>query len=115
LSGDTGALLVSLGAAADLFLAAKAAEGLSPRTIEWYRMIIGRAVACLGPDRPLNRIPAAELRIWLLELRSTLSAESITSFHSAAHGPTPRRWNRRMPRTSLIWPNTDSTIAARRR
>ncbi len=59
-------LAVGLGAAVELFLAAKAAEGASPRTIEWYRMINGRAVRRFGPDRPLDRVGAPELRAWLL-------------------------------------------------
>jgi len=71
---------VGLGAAVDLFLAAKAAEGASPRTIEWYRYINGRAVRRFGADRPLDRVGAPELRAWLLELRETLSPESIAGF-----------------------------------
>jgi hypothetical protein len=46
---------VDLDAAVDLFLAAKAAEGVSPRTVEWYRMINGRAVRRFGAERPLER------------------------------------------------------------
>jgi site-specific recombinase XerD len=71
---------VSLGAAADLFTAAKAAEGPSPRTIDWYRMITARAVGRFGADRPVNRIGAPELRVWLLELRETLAPESIVGY-----------------------------------
>jgi hypothetical protein len=52
---------VGLGAAADLFIAAKAAEGASPRALEWYRMITGRAVRRFGLDRPVDAISAAEL------------------------------------------------------
>ncbi len=77
-SGD--ALAVGLGAAADLFAAAKAAEGASPRTIEWYGMITGRAVGRFGSDRPVDRIGAAELRAWLLELRASLAPESIAGY-----------------------------------
>jgi hypothetical protein len=33
-----------LGQAADLFCAAKTAEGLSPRSISWYAMILDRRV-----------------------------------------------------------------------
>ena len=75
---------VGLGAAVDLFLAAKAAEGASPRTIEWYRYINGRAVRRFGADRPLDRVGAPELRVWLLELRETLSPESIAGFVRAS-------------------------------
>jgi site-specific recombinase XerD len=78
LSGDLFA--VSLGAAVELFIAAKAAEGASPRTLEWYRMITGRAVRRFGADRPVDRIGAAELRAWLLELRGALSPESIAGY-----------------------------------
>ena len=52
------------------FCAAKAAEGASPRTVEWYRMILVRAVRRFGEARPVDAIPAAELRAWLLELRA---------------------------------------------
>src|SRR4051812_12324714 len=36
--------MLGLGAAADLFCAAKDAEGLSPRTIAWYAMILERLI-----------------------------------------------------------------------
>jgi hypothetical protein len=75
--GSLDAFAVSLGAAIDLFIAAKAAEGASARTLEWYRMITGRAVRRFGSDRPVDRLSAAELRAWLLELRETLAPESI--------------------------------------
>jgi len=65
-SGPLDAFAVSLGAAVDLFIAANAAEGASPRTLEWYRMITGRAVRRFGHERPVDRIAAAELRTWLL-------------------------------------------------
>jgi site-specific recombinase XerD len=73
-------LAVSLGAAVELFIAAKAAEGASPRTLEWYRMIAGRGVRRFGAERPVDRIGAPELRAWLLDLRGTLSAESIAGY-----------------------------------
>ena len=66
--------------AADLFSAARAAEGASPRTVEWYRMITIRWVRRFGEARPLDSIGAAELRAWLLELRSTLSPESVAGY-----------------------------------
>ena len=75
-----GPIPIGLGAATDLFCAAKAAEGASPRTVEWYRMILVRAVRRFGEGRPVDAIPAAELRAWLLELRSTLSPESIAGY-----------------------------------
>ncbi|MHB8958350.1 MAG: tyrosine-type recombinase/integrase [Candidatus Limnocylindrales bacterium] len=71
---------MGLGAAVDLFLATKAAEGASPNTVEWYRYITGRAVRRLGPGRPLDGVGAPELRAWLLELRETLSPESVAGF-----------------------------------
>jgi hypothetical protein len=49
---------LTLGRGVDLFLGAKAAEGASPKTITWYRMILMRAVAafgrspCRSPDGP---------------------------------------------------------------
>jgi hypothetical protein len=67
---------VSLGAAVDLF-SAKAAESASERRLGWYRMITVRAVRRFGSARPVDRISAAELRVWLLELRETLAPESM--------------------------------------
>jgi hypothetical protein len=75
-----GPLAIGLGAAADFFCAAKAAEGASPRTVEWYQMILVRAVRRFGEARPVDAIPAAELRAWLLELRATLAPESIAGY-----------------------------------
>ena len=66
-------LAVGLGAAVDLFIAAKAAEGASPRTIEWYRYALGRAVRRLGPGRPIDGVGAPELR-------ESLSPESIAGY-----------------------------------
>jgi hypothetical protein len=71
-----GPIPIGLAAAADLFCGAKAAEGASPRTVEWYRMIVGRAVRRFGEARPV----AAELRVWLLELRTSLAPESIAGY-----------------------------------
>ena len=76
----SGPIPIGLGAAADLFCAAKAAEGASPRTVEWYRMILVRAVRRFGEARPVDAIPAAELRAWLLELRASLAPESIAGY-----------------------------------
>jgi site-specific recombinase XerD len=73
-------LAIGFGAAADFFCAAKAAEGASPRTVEWYQMILVRAVRRFGERRPVDAIPAAELRAWLLELRTTLAPESIAGY-----------------------------------
>ena len=75
-----GVLAIRIGAATDFFCAAKAAEGASPRTVEWYRMILIRAVRRFGEPRPVDAIAAAELRAWLLELRSSLAPESIAGY-----------------------------------
>ena len=75
-----GPIPIGMGAAADLFCAAKAAEGASPRTVEWYQMILVRAVRRFGEARPVDAIPAAELRAWLLELRASLAPESIAGY-----------------------------------
>ena len=75
-----GPIPIGMGAAADLFCAAKAAEGASPRTLEWYRMILIRAVRRFGEARPVDAVPAAELRAWLLELRASLAPESIAGY-----------------------------------
>lgn len=73
-------LAIQLGAATDFFCAAKAAEGASPLTVEWYRMILIRAVRRFGSGRSIDAITAAELRAWTLELRATLSPESIAGY-----------------------------------
>ncbi len=53
-----GPIPIGLGAAVDLFCAATAAEGSSPRTLEWYRMILIRAGRRSGAARPVDAIPA---------------------------------------------------------
>jgi integrase len=68
-----GPIPIAIGAAADLFWAAKAAEGASPRTLEWYQMIVGRAVRRFGEARPVDTVPAAELR-------ASLAPESIAGY-----------------------------------
>lgn len=67
-------------AAADQFCAARAAEGASPRTVEWYRMITVRCVRRFGEAWPVDSVAAAVLRAWLLELRATLSPESAAGY-----------------------------------
>jgi F420H(2)-dependent quinone reductase len=49
-SDRPGPVPIGLGAATDLFCAAKAAEGASPRTVEWYQMILVRAVRRFGEE-----------------------------------------------------------------
>jgi site-specific recombinase XerD len=71
---------LTLGRAVELFLGAKAAEGASPRTIEWYRMILVRLVRSTGHDRVVDGIDPAELRAWLVELRATLAPVSVAGY-----------------------------------
>jgi site-specific recombinase XerD len=77
---DSGASQLSLRRAIELFLAAKAAEGVSPKTIEWYRMVLGRAARDLGAERPLETLVPPEVRDWLLKLRATLSPISVAGY-----------------------------------
>jgi integrase/recombinase XerC len=77
---DSAAIPLTLGKAIEHFLTAKAAEGASPRTIEWYRMVLGRAARELGADRPLEALTSAELRTWLVGLRATLSPVSVAGY-----------------------------------
>lgn len=77
---DSPAVPLTLGAAVEHFLTAKAAEGASPKTIEWYRMVLGRAARDLGPSRPLEALTPTELRIWLLHLRESLSPISVAGY-----------------------------------
>ena len=76
---DSGGHL-TLGRAVDLFLAAKAAEGAAAKTLEWYGMILRRAVRGLGEERPIEQLAGPELRAWILELRSTLSPISVAGY-----------------------------------
>jgi hypothetical protein len=76
---DSGGHL-TLGRAVDLFLAAKAAEGAAAKTLEWYGMILRRAVRGLGEERPIEQLAGPELRAWILELRSTLSPISVVGY-----------------------------------
>ena len=71
---------MALGAAVEHFVTAKAAEGASPKTIEWYRMVLGRAARDLGADRALDSLTPPELRTWLLRLRETLSPISVAGY-----------------------------------
>jgi hypothetical protein len=61
-------------------LAAKEAERASPRTIDWYRMVLGRAARDLGAERALEALTPTELRAWLLRLRETLSPISVAGY-----------------------------------
>ena len=77
---DSAAGPLSLGTAVEHFQTAKAAEGASPKTIEWYRMVLGRAARDLGARRPLDALTSTELRTWLLGLRATLSPISVAGY-----------------------------------
>ncbi len=77
---DSGGGRLSLGRAVALFLAAKTAEGASPKTLEWYRMVLGRAMRDLGAEPPVDSLAPAELRAWLVKLRETLSPISVAGF-----------------------------------
>ncbi len=71
---------LTLARGVELFLAAKAAEGASPRTIEWYRMILVRLVRALDAGRTVDGLDPAELRAWLVELRTTLAPISVAGY-----------------------------------
>jgi len=77
---DSSAGPLTLGAAVEHFLTAKAAEGASPKTIDWYRMVLGRAARELGPSRPLEALTPTELRVWLLHLSESLSPISVAGY-----------------------------------
>ncbi len=77
---DSSPGAMALGAAVEHFVTAKAAEGASPKTIEWYRMVLGRAARDLGPGRALDSLTPNELRAWLLTLRETLSPISVAGY-----------------------------------
>ncbi len=72
--------MLSLGRAAEVFCAAKDAEGLSPRTIAWYAMILERLTGRFGAERAVDELAPAELRAWLVELRATLAPVSIAGY-----------------------------------
>ena len=77
---DSSPAGITLGAATEHFLTARAAEGASPKTIEWYRMVLGRAGRDLGVDRLLDSVTRPEVRGWLLSLRSTLAPISVAGY-----------------------------------
>jgi len=71
---------IGLAAALDAFCAGKQAEGLSPRSIVWYRMIGERLAARFGDERPVDSLTPGELRAWLVELRATLAPISVAGY-----------------------------------
>ncbi len=66
--------------AVDLFLAAKAAEGISPKTSSWYRMILARLTRAFDQGRPVDGLSAPEIRAWLLKFRTTLAPVSVAGY-----------------------------------
>ena len=62
--------------AIDLFLAGKAAEGISPKTLVWYRMILARFGRAYDPNQVVDNLQAPEIRAWLLELRTTWGSKT---------------------------------------
>jgi len=76
---------LEIGRSVELFCDAKAAEGLSPRTVRWYGDILGRAVARFGPHAVLEAIDAPTWRAWLVELRATLAPVSVAGYVRCLH------------------------------
>jgi len=71
---------IGLAAGLEAFCTGKAAEGLSPRSIVWYRMIGQRLAGRFGAERPVDTLTPTELRTWLVELRATLSPMSVAGY-----------------------------------
>ncbi len=76
---------IELCRAVELFCEAKTAEGLSPRTIRWYRDILDRATARFGAGTELEEIEASAWRTWLVELRATLAPVSVAGYVRCLH------------------------------
>jgi len=66
--------------AIDLFLSAKAAEGISPKTADWYRMILARLGRAFEADQGIDGLTAAAVRGWIVELQATLAPVSIAGY-----------------------------------
>ena len=64
----------------EAFLTARAAEGASPKTVIWYRMVLGRAARDLGARRQLDALAPDEVRAWLVTLRQTLAPISVAGY-----------------------------------
>ena len=77
---------LTLGRAVDLFLAAKAAEGAAAKTLEWYGMILLRAVRGLGEDRPIEQLAGPELRAGILEAQFDAVADQRGRLRPDAQG-----------------------------
>jgi site-specific recombinase XerD len=77
---DSEPARLTFSAAIEAFLTARAAEGASPATITWYRMVLGRAARDLGPRRQLDALTPDEVRAWLVTLRKTLAPISVAGY-----------------------------------
>jgi integrase len=66
--------------AIDLFLAAKAAEGISPKTGTWYQMILARLGRAFESDQGVDALTAPALRAWIVGLQATLAPVSIAGY-----------------------------------
>ena len=66
--------------AIDVFLAAKAAEGISPKTATWYRMILARLGRAFESDQGVDGLTAPALRAWIVGLQATLAPVSIAGY-----------------------------------
>jgi hypothetical protein len=84
-AAPTAPARIELGRAVELFCEAKSAEGLSPRTIRWYRDILDRAIARFGARTGLEAIEASAWRTWLVELRATLAPVSVAGYVRCLH------------------------------
>ena len=76
---------LELGRAVEPFCEAKTAEGLSPRTIRWYRDILDRAMARFGANTELDEIGASDWRAWLVELRGHMEPVSVAGYVRCLH------------------------------
>lgn len=79
-SFDTQPARLTFSAAIEAFLTARAAEGASPATVTWYRMVLGRAARDLGPRRQLDDLRPDEVRAWLVTLRQSLAPISVAGY-----------------------------------
>ena len=72
---------LTLGWAVDLFLGAKAAEGASPKTITWYRMILERAVRAFGAEHSSGRTRRRSFTATETAVQSAASIASVPQLH----------------------------------
>ena len=63
--------------AIDLFVAAKAAEGISPKIATWYRMILARLGRAFESDQGVDAMTAPAVRGWIVELQAMLPPVSM--------------------------------------